>query len=89
MHHYPCFVGISLLKIASLSLSVSRLALMMIGSYFIIRRLELQGVKAICVDRASWTIWPTSPRTQNQSPCQPEGLFCVGHLEWSNVWGLV
>lgn len=49
---------------------------MMTGSYFIIQGLELEGVKAIRVDTASWAVLPTSPRALNLSPCQPEGLQC-------------
>lgn len=49
---------------------------MMTGSYFIIQGLELEGVKAICVDTASWAVLSTSPRAPNPSPCQPEGLQC-------------
>lgn len=92
MGHHPCLAGICLLKIASLSLYVSRLPLMMTGSYFIILGLELQGVKAICVDTASWTVLPTSPRTQIRVAAsqRDHGLWGgISHSEWSDVWGLV
>lgn len=58
---------------------------MITGSYFIILGLELQGVKAVCVDTASRAVLPTSPRTQNQSPCQTEGsilLVCSTFLSF-------
>lgn len=86
MDHHPCLVDISLLKIANLSLYVSRLPLMITGSYFIILGLELQGVKAVCVDTASRAVLPTSPRTQNQSPCQTEGAQFSG---WVKSLGVV
>lgn len=59
---------------------------MITGSYFIILGLELQGVKAVCVDTASRAVLPTSPRTQNQSPCQTEGSRFSG---WVKSLGVV
>lgn len=53
----------------------------MTGSYSISLGLELQGVRAICVDTASCAVLPTSSRTQKQSPCQPEGSRFVGWVK--------
>ena len=60
---------------------------MVTGSYFIIQGLELQGVKAICVDTASGAVLPT--QNSESEPLPTEGLQCSGRLEWSNVWGLL
>lgn len=66
---------------ASFSLYVSRLPLMITGSHFIIPGLELQGIKSVCVDMGSWAVLPTSPRTQSQRPCQREVLQFVGQVK--------
>ena len=79
--HHPCLVAISLFKIANLSQCISRLSLIITGSYFIILGLEVQGVKAVWVDTGSRAVLPTILRTQNQSPCQSWGLRFVGWVQ--------
>ena len=81
MDHHPCLVDISLFKIANLSQCISRLSLIITGSYFIILGLEVQGVKAVWVDTGSRAVLPTILRTQNQSPCQSWGLRFVGCVQ--------
>lgn len=68
-------VGISLLKIASLSLYVSRLPLIMTGSYFIILGSELYGLKGRMCRQSLLAALPASSRTRNQSLCPPEGSW--------------
>lgn len=78
MDHHPWLVGISLLKIASLSLYVSRLPLIMTGSYFIFLGLELQGVKGCMCRQSLLGCFASFIRNSESEPLPTRGIMVLG-----------